>query len=160
MLHNKIISNQTICKLLKYNTVDALDKPNLTHNERINLLYDSNVENRRIFPHQHINVISDDALTLISIIPTYDNFSNTTVRISYALFVSCQENIFQISGGFRTIRILSELYSMLHNQNLLRDGDKIGYRIEFESAIPYTFNDRYYGFEIRFAATEFKLGCP
>ena len=155
----RIIGNQVICKLLKYNTEDALSKPDLSYNDRVRLLYDSNLEDRRLFSHKYLNVISDEAMTLMSVVPVYDSYDNATATIKYHFFISCQENIFQIEGGFRVIRIMSELYSMFHGQNFMRDGDRIGYKVEFDYAHPYMFNDRYYGYEIRYVATESKLGC-
>lgn len=44
-------NNETIWKLLKYETNDALDKPNLTSDEKTNLIYDGSgeEENYRVF---------------------------------------------------------------------------------------------------------------
>lgn len=155
----RVVNNQVICKLLKYNTPDALSMPDITYKERVNLLYDANYENRRLFSNKPLDVISDSAMTLLSVVPVFDDYDLTTAIIKYHFFISCQEKIQQIEGGFRAIRIMSELYSMFHGVNFMRDGDRIGYKIQFGFAHPYVFNDRYYGYEVQYLATEFKSGC-
>lgn len=38
----RLIENDNICKILKYNTYDCLSKPNLTHDEKIALIWTNN----------------------------------------------------------------------------------------------------------------------
>jgi len=65
LIVDKILSNDRLCKLLYYTSSDALDKPNLTDEEKIGLFN----KNIRIIPKLYV-----DKPVLNYIVISFDNF--------------------------------------------------------------------------------------
>ena len=104
LIEHMIQHNDNIFKLLRYNDVDALDKPNLTLSEKANLIYKGETDSSpyRIF----MQPSTDDALT--------NEMSQFRVYIDYIYPVN---------------HIVSEVYFafeiLTHNKiNTLKDGYK------------------------------------
>lgn len=158
---NRIVGNQNICKLLTYSEKDAKQRPELGFADRIKLYQNTNTQTRRIFPYQFIPVKDDQAMTCIAMTTLQDvSRENPEVfHTSMVLLISCHQDLWQVDGGLRPNLIKAQLMDMLHNRHLQIDGDNYGYRMKLEYSHPYTFNDRYHGFELVFAVSDVQNQC-
>lgn len=135
---DRIIKNKRLQRLLYYTTSDALDKPNLTQEQTMELL-DNNI---RIIPK---DMVYEDLKTVIYI--NMDNFftnqSNPEFRNNLIkIHIVCPIEIWKLKDfQLRPYRIAAEIDTMLNKQRLTGIG-----KIEFYDGQMIPINDDLYTF--------------
>lgn len=137
LLVDKILSNDRLCKLLYYTTKDALDKPNLTDEEKLSL-FNNQI---KITPKIYV-----DSSVLTYIVIKFDKFTlsyNEEFRDNIIEFdIICHFDQWQLKDfDLRPYRIAAELDSMLDKQKLTGIG-----KVEFFGASQILLNDEFAGF--------------
>ena len=136
LLVDKFLSNDRLCKLLKYTDRDALNGKKLTVDEKINLFG----KEIKIVPKLYI-----DKSVLNYIIISFDNFvesSNPEFRDNIIEFdIICHFDQWQLRDyDLRPYRIAAEIDSMLNGEKLTGIG-----KIEFLGANQIILNDEFAG---------------
>lgn len=136
LLVDKFLSNDRLCKLLKYTDRDALNGKKLTVDEKINLFG----KEIKIVPKLYI-----DKSVLSYIIISFDNFvesGNPEFRDNIIEFdIICHFDQWQLRDyDLRPYRIAAEIDSMLNGEKLTGIG-----KIEFLGANQIILNDEFAG---------------
>ena len=136
LLIDKFLSNDRLCKLLRYTTADALEKKNLTDDEKITMFK----KEIRIVPKLYV-----DNSVLNYIIISFDNFiesSNPEFRDNIIEFdIICHFDQWLMKDyNLRPYRIAAEIDSMLDKQKLTGIG-----LIEFYGAKEILLTDEFAG---------------
>lgn len=137
ILIDKISKNKRIQRLLYYTTPDALDRPNLT-DEQIVELFGKNI---KIVPKLYV-----DTNVLNYIVIKFDDFvtsgENPEFRDNIIEFdIVCHFNQWQLQDlALRPYRIAAEIDSMINNKYLVGIGD-----IEFLGATQIVLSDEFAG---------------
>lgn len=136
LLVDRFLSNDRLCKLLKYTDRDALNGKKLTVDEKINLFG----KEIKIVPKLYI-----DKSVLSYIIISFDNFvesSNPEFRDNIIEFdIICHFDQWQLRDyDLRPYRIAAEIDSMLDGEKLTGIG-----KIEFLGANQIILNDEFAG---------------
>lgn len=141
IITNKIFKNTRLQRLLYYTTPDALNKPNLTEDEKQSL-FEKNI---KIVPKLQI-----DNEVLNYIIIGFDNFTpnpqNTEFRNNFISFdIICHFDQWKLKDSFqlRPYRIAAELDTMLDNQHLTGIGT-----LNFLGANHLVIDDEYAGISL------------
>ena len=143
ILVNKILSNQRLKKLLRYQVKDPLNCPNLTEEESISLFG----KEIKTVPKLYV-----DGSMLTYMIISFDNFiesSNPEFRDNIIEFdIICHFEQWQLQDfDLRPYRIAAELDSMLDKQRLTGIG-----LLEFVGASQIILNDEYAGLCLMYRA--------
>ena len=143
ILVNKILSNQRLKKLLRYQVKDPLSCPNLTEEESISLFG----KEIKTVPKLYV-----DGSMLTYMIISFDNFiesSNPEFRDNIIEFdIICHFEQWQLQDfDLRPYRIAAELDSMLDKQRLTGIG-----LLEFVGASQIVLNDEYAGLCLMYRA--------
>lgn len=136
LLVDKFLSNDRLCKLLRYTDKKALEHEKLTDEEKINMFG----KEIKIVPKLYI-----DGSVLNYIIISFDNFiesGNPEFRDNIIEFdIICHFDQWQLTDfNLRPYRIVAEIDSMLNGQKLTGIG-----KIEFLGANQIILNDEYAG---------------
>lgn len=136
LIVDKLLSNDRLCKLLYYTTKDALEKPNLTDEQKLSL-FNTNI---RIIPKLYV-----DKEVLNYIVISFDNFvtsNNPQFRNNRIEFdILCHMDQWQMRDfDLRPYRIAAELDSMFSNTKLTGIG-----LTEFFGATEIILNDEFAG---------------
>ena len=136
LIVDKLLSNDRLCKLLYYTTKDALNKPNLTDEEKLGLFN----KNIKIIPKVYV-----DKEVLNYIVISFDNFVPSenpqfrNNRIEFAIL--CHMDQWQMKDfDLRPYRIAAELDHMFSDQRLTGIG-----KTEFFGATEIILNDEFAG---------------
>lgn len=141
---NKILKNERLKRLLYYTTKDALDKPNISEDESLEL-FGKNIKN---VPKLYI-----DKSVLNYIIISFDNFTpnatNPEFRDNIISFdIICHFDQWPLKGlELRPYRIAAELDSMLDGKHLTGIGN-----LEFMGANQLIINDEFAGLSLMYQA--------
>ena len=144
IITNKILKNERLKRLLFYTTKDALDKPNITEDESLELFG----KNIKIIPKLYI-----DSSVLNYIIISFDNFTpnatNPEFRDNIISFdIICHFDQWQLKGfQLRPYKIAAEIDSMFNGKHLTGIGD-----LEFLGANQLILNDEFAGFSLMYQA--------
>lgn len=143
LIVSKMLKNERLKRLLFYTTKDALDKPNLTEDESIELIG----KNIKIVPKLYV-----DHSVLSYIIINFDNFiqsSNPEFRDNSIEFdIICHFDQWQLKDlALRPYKIAAEIDSMFSNSRLTGIG-----KLEFASANEIILTDEYAGICIQYRA--------
>ena len=136
LLVDKFLANDRLCKLLFYTDRNALNKPNLTDDEKIGMFN----KNLKIVPKLYV-----DSSVLNYVIINFDNFvesSNPEFRDNIIEFdIICHFDQWQLQDfDLRPYRIAAEIDSMLNQQKLTGIGE-----IEFLGANQILLTDEFAG---------------
>lgn len=136
LLIDKFLSNDRLCKLLRYTTADALEKKNLTDDEKITMFK----KEIKIVPKLYV-----DNSVLNYVIISFDNFiesSNPEFRDNIIEFdIICHFDQWLMKDyNLRPYRIAAEIDSMLDKQKLTGIG-----LIEFYGAKEILLTDEFAG---------------
>lgn len=137
ILIDKISKNKRIQRLLYYTTPDALDRPNLTDEQMVELFG----KNIKIVPKLYV-----DTNVLNYIVIKFDDFvtsgENPEFRDNIIEFdIVCHFNQWQLQDlALRPYRIAAEIDSMINNKYLVGIGD-----VEFLGATQIVLSDEFAG---------------
>lgn len=136
LLVDKIFSNDRLCKLLYYTSKDAMEKPNLTDDEKLEMFG----KNIKLVPKLYV-----DGSVLAYVIISFDNFiesSNPEFRDNVIEFdIICHFDQWSLKDfNLRPYRIAGELDSMLNNKRLTGIG-----KLEFLGANQIVLTDEFAG---------------
>lgn len=143
LIVSKILKNERLKRLLFYTTKDALDKPNITEDESIELIG----KNIKIIPKLYV-----DHSVLSYIIINFDNFiqsGNPEFRDNSIEFdIICHFDQWQLKDfALRPYKIAAEIDSMFTNSKLTGIG-----KLEFASASEMILSDEYAGICLQYRA--------
>ena len=144
IITNKMLKNDRLKKLLFYTTKDALDKPNITEDESLELFG----KNIRIVPKLCI-----DKSVLNYIIISFDNFTPNTENPEFrdniiSFDVICHFDQWHLKGfQLRPFKIAAEIDSMFNEKHLTGIGD-----LQFLGANQLIINDEFAGFTLMYQA--------
>lgn len=140
----KLIENQNLCKLLKYNTKDCLSQPSIE--DTTSLLHNE------IFPYPFSTETLKEASSLL--IVTFDKFTPTKgygYKNNYVIFrVLCNNDLWSTDDGLRPYLILHELDTMFNDKKVIGIGKLI-----FNSCNELWANKDYTGFTLTYKVTDF-----
>lgn len=139
----KMLKNERLKRLLFYTTRDALDKPNITEDQAINLIG----KNIKTVPKLYVD---KDVLNYVYI--TFDNFSpsgNPEFRDNIIMFdVICHYDQWQLKDfALRPFKIAAEIDSMFNKSKLTGIGE-----LQFLGATQENYSDEFAGVCLIFAA--------
>lgn len=139
----KILKNERLKRLLFYTTRDALDKPNITEDQSIELIG----KNIKTVPKLYVD---KDVLNYVYI--TFDNFSpsgNPEFRDNIIMFdVICHYDQWQLKDfALRPFKIAAEIDSMFNKSKLTGIGE-----LQFLGATQENYSDEFAGICLIFAA--------
>lgn len=139
----KMLKNERLKRLLFYTTRDALDKPNITEDQTIDLIG----KNIKTVPKLYVD---KDVLNYIYI--TFDNFSpsgNPEFRDNIIMFdVICHYDQWQLKDfALRPFKIAAEIDSMFNKSKLTGIGE-----LQFLGATQENYSDEFAGVCLIFAA--------
>lgn len=139
----KMLKNERLKRLLFYTTRDALDKPNITEDQSIELIG----KNIKTVPKLYVD---KDALNYVYI--TFDNFSpsgNPEFRDNIIMFdVICHYDQWQLKDfALRPFKIAAEIDSMFNKSKLTGIGE-----LQFLGATQENYSDEFAGICLIFAA--------
>lgn len=144
IITNKILKNERLKRLLYYTTKDALDKPNITEDESLEL-FGKNIKN---VPKLQFN---KEVLNYINI--HFDGFvpndTNPAFRDNIIVFnIVCHYDQWNLKGfSLRPYKIAAEIDSMFNNQRLTGIGT-----LEFLGMNQKIYNDEFAGLNMIFLA--------
>jgi hypothetical protein len=146
---NKIVKNDNICKLLYYNSPDALSQPNLTPEQKSELMN----KNIKVVP-----VLEKDNETSNLIIVQFDKFiPNETDATTYIEFI-ISFDIFCYSKNWilddymlRPYKIMSELNTMFNMSKLRSSGP-----INFIGASSLLINENLSGYSLMYKVYDYR----
>ena len=139
----KMLKNERLKRLLFYTTRDALDKPNITEDQSIELIG----KNIKTVPKLYVD---KDVLNYVYI--TFDNFSpsgNPEFRDNIIMFdVICNYDQQQLKDfALRPFKIAAEIDSMFNKSKLTGIGE-----LQFLGATQENYSDEFAGICLIFAA--------
>lgn len=139
----KMLKNERLKRLLFYTTRDALDKPNITEDQTIDLIG----KNIKTVPKLYVD---KDVLNYVYI--TFDNFSpsgNPEFRDNIIMFdVICHYDQWQLKDfALRPFKIAAEIDSMFNKSKLTGIGE-----LQFLGATQENYSDEFAGVCLIFAA--------
>lgn len=139
----KMLKNERLKRLLFYTTRDALDKPNITEDQSIELIG----KNIKTVPKLYVD---KDVLNYVYI--TFDNFSpsgNPEFRDNIIMFdVICHYDQWQLKDfALRPFKIAAEIDSMFNKSKLTGIGE-----LQFLGATQENYSDEFAGICLIFAA--------
>lgn len=144
LITNMMLKNDRFKRLLHYNTKDALDRPNLTEEESLELFG----KNIKIVPKLYI-----DGSVLSYIIISFDNFTpnatNPEFRDNIISFdIICHFDQWQLKDfQLRPYRIAAEIDTMFNGKHLTGIGN-----LEFMGANQIILNDEFAGLSLMYSA--------
>lgn len=144
IITNKMLKNERLKKLLYYTTKNALNKPNISEDDSLELFG----KNIKIVPKLQI-----DGSVLNYIIISFDNFTpnaeNPEFRDNIISFdVICHLDQWQLGGfSLRPYKIAAEIDSMFNNKRLTGIG-----KLLFLGANQLIINDEFAGFSLMYQA--------
>ena len=144
LITNMMLKNDRFKRLLYYNTKDALDRPNLTEEESLELFG----KNIKIVPKLYI-----DGSVLNYIIISFDNFTpnatNPEFRDNIISFdIICHFDQWQLKDfQLRPYRIAAEIDTMFNGKHLTGIGN-----LEFMGANQIILNDEFAGLSLMYSA--------
>lgn len=145
-----ILESDDICKLLAYNTPDALNKDDIEDK--------SSLVMNNIFPFVYVppDEDNDEKKCIISVI--LEDFSNDGSSYFKKGFITiniiCHQDLWKVDDGFRPLLIMQSLelkFNKLYNKH---NGLGIG-GSTFESASHCWFSKDYSGYSVRYKAVSF-----
>lgn len=146
----KLIESQGLCKYLHYETTqgeptDPLDSPDLTLNERKQLMYS------RIFPYPKVPE-EGDAVTYLTVI--FDNIEKAGshyFKDSRIVFnIICHESQWRLLGKLRPYAIMEEIDTLFNNQSVIGIG-----KVQFERSKFGYFNKSFSGYSLVYKVVDF-----
>lgn len=145
---DKIISNDNLCKLLKYTDKDPLTQPVM--DKPIELIYNN------IYPYLYIPNVDNEAKSFITFnfrkIEKEDEKS-IYIRISDIVFnVICHQSLQMISEGSRVYAIMDELDKVFNNQYIKGIG-----KLRFDGSDMTMANDLFTGYYLRYKNSNFSM---
>ena len=137
------MKNKNLCKILYYTDRDALDRPNLTEEQRLSLFG----KQIKIVPKLYV-----DGSVLAYVIITFDNFTpsvNPQFRDNIITFdIVCHFDQWHLNDfQLRPYRIAAEIDSMFDNQHLTGIGE-----LHFMGASQIILNDEFAGLTLMYEA--------
>lgn len=144
IITNRILKNDRLQKLLFYTTPDALERPNVSKQDLIEL-FEKNI---KIVPKLYI-----DGSVLNYIILSFDDFvpsGNPEFRDNSISFdIICHFDQWKLRGSeLRPYRIAAEIDTMLNDSRLTGIG-----KLQFVSCNQLILNEEYAGLNLVYAAT-------
>ena len=138
-----MLKNKNLCKMLYYTDRDALDRPNLTEEQKYSLMN----KQIKIVPKIYV-----DSSVLAYIIISMDNFTpseNPQFRDNIITFdIICHFNQWHLQDfQLRPYRIAAELDSMFNNEHLTGIGE-----LHFIGASQIILNDEFAGLTLMYQA--------
>lgn len=138
-----MLKNKSLCKMLYYTDRDALDRPNLTEEQKYSLMN----KQIKIVPKIYV-----DSSVLAYIIISMDNFTpseNPQFRDNIITFdIICHFNQWHLQDfQLRPYRIAAELDSMFNNEHLTGIGE-----LHFIGASQIILNDEFAGLTLMYQA--------
>lgn len=138
-----MMKNKNLCKMLYYTDRDALDRPNLTEEQRLGLFG----KQIKIVPKVYV-----DGSVLAYVIISFDNFTpsdNPQFRDNIITFdVICHFDQWHLRDfQLRPYRIAAEIDSMFDNQHLTGIGE-----LHFMGASQIILNDEFAGLTLMYQA--------
>ena len=142
-----LLSNQDLCKLLYYDTIDALGKEDFNLEETPKLLMF-----KKIFPFMKDTKVLTTASSILMV--GLDNFKPTKANnfVNNILYfrILCHEDLWQLQSGYRPYKIVYEIANMINDQN------GIGiWKTKFYNGGEVSDGKDYKGFEITYEISEF-----
>lgn len=111
---NQLVNNQKICKLIYYNSTDALSQPDL-------VLPQNSLINTKIFPYPfNINYQGGECTQIRVYYPKAD-FENNEVTVNEDIYFDtiCHKNLWLISGSsIRPYTIASEIFNIFSKNSI------------------------------------------
>lgn len=144
LITNMMLKNDRFKRLLYYNTKDALDRPDLTQEESLELFG----KNIKIVPKLYI-----DGSVLSYVIISFDNFTpnatNPEFRDNIISFdIICHFDQWQLKDfQLRPYRIAAEIDTMFNGKHLTGIGN-----LEFMGANQIILNDEFAGLSLMYSA--------
>ena len=143
LITERILKNKNLCKILYYTDRDALDRPNLTEEQRLGLMG----KNIKIVPKIYV-----DGSVLAYIIISMDNFTpsaNPEFRDNMITFdIVCHLDQWQLKDfQLRPYRIAAEIDSMFNNERLTGIGE-----LHFMGASQIVLSDEFAGITLMYEA--------
>lgn len=114
-----ILKNDDLCKLIKYDTPDALNKPNLTTEEKIELIHSKDTDKRRITrtPVHDYNIDTAQVqlrVFLNGTMPDNDYLANLSICIQIIM----ANSLWELEDDERGHRLLAEILETLNGQSI------------------------------------------
>lgn len=145
LIMERILSNQNVLKLLRYNTEDWRDKPDVSGKELREMFETKQISS---VPRIQIDAPEKTYLRLI-----YGNVTRNMTNPEYrdntfGIDIICHYDSWDL-GDFelRPYRIAGEIDSMLDGTHLTGIGE-----LEFISAVPYVYNEEFAGVTLTYLA--------
>lgn len=154
-LTNKIIGelykNDTLFKLIKYDTPNALERENLTDDEKEEIIKGiENVSNKRIHKTNFNNNLIEDIRSEVRIYKDFMPNNRIKAEVTFIFEILVHRDIWELDNGEeRADKILFELRKSLDNKNI----DSIGY-LQFNHPVKHMFFGKKYNGYILCATTE------
>lgn len=149
----ELINDQQLCKLLKYNSEDALSRPDLTEDERYDLVGDR-ILPTRYTPNVQMEQQSMVGLSVGGFVPqeSYHNWSFKYVMGYIYFYVLTDVKIMQTERGQRQDLILARIY------DIFQDSEKYGMGHVQEGSLDelWEHNNKYGGYVLMMRVVDFK----
>lgn len=121
---DELLKDDKLMKLLKYPTPDCLSKPDLTEDERLDLV------NNQIFGFRYIPQVAETQKSYISMgvggfVPQegYRQFSNEYLMGYFYFYILVDNAIFVIDNGWRQDAIMERIYHIFNDSRIVGIGE-------------------------------------
>ena len=110
---SQLVNNQKICKLINYNSEDALNQPDL-------ILPQNNLIKHKVFPFPFPINFQDEECTNIRVYYPKVDFKNNEIVVDEEIFfdIVCANNLWLISGSVRPYEIASEIFNIFRKKSI------------------------------------------
>ncbi len=147
----KIVNNDKIAKLLYYPDADALDKPNLTQDQKLGLIRQTDRDKCRIFNIAPTYFVTEGQRAEIRIyeasISSIDPYKG---RVRYSFDIVCHQELWVLSNGQRRVmQIIIEILTELNGEDVGGIGKMAFFNNRHQDMLKYKFyNDVMTGYQL------------
>lgn len=112
-----LLKNDTLCKLVKYDTPDALSKPNLSLEDKMELIRSKDVDKRRITktPVHDFNIDTAQVQLRIFLNGTAPD-NNYLTNTIFCIQIIMANSLWELEDTERGHKLLSEVFNSLNGQ--------------------------------------------
>ena len=148
-----LIQDEELCKLLKYDTEDALSKPNLTEDEKLELI-DSRIFGYRYNPKPVDEQGSFVSMAISNWVPqeSFRQFSDDYIMGDLYFYILVDVQILKTDTGYRHDLILARIYDIFQESRFFGMGE-----LKLEVCLDlWQQNNNFGGYTVGFKITEVK----
>jgi hypothetical protein len=141
----QVKKNENLMKLIFYNSMDALNKVNLTPQEKDSLIY------TKIFPYRFIPTISDTACSYLNLgFGNFREISNVFQAGKIGFYMVSYKELWKMNGGLRPVFMLEEIKEVAKSLEGLGLG-----RLKLTNSDEYMYNNNFTGYFALYEIVDF-----